>query len=85
MHPRSCGEQVAPLALFVILSRRTRFCCESRHNATRLRRLAAPSGEDDAPSVLFATLFAKHANRSLTAPIRDLGAGTARQRDIPQR
>ena len=41
MHPRSCGEQVAPLALFVILSRRTRFCCQWHYSAIWLRTLSA--------------------------------------------
>ena len=38
--PRTCGQQVAPLALFVILSRRTRFCCQWHYSAIWLRTLS---------------------------------------------
>ena len=44
-----------------------------------------PTGGDDAPLVLFETLYAMPATLLRLKPQRGLAAGTARQHDIPHR
>ena len=51
----------------------------------RLKPQRAPAGEDDAPLVLFETLYAMPATLLRLKQQRGLAAGTARQHDIPHR